>query len=137
MIKVQLPMVRFLTLLVAVASCISVTGCSDSSDRPDLGYVSGVVTLDGKPLSSASVSFIQTGFRPSIGNTDSDGRYELIYLRDIKGAPVGKHVVKIKRFPLNNEPIKQLPRKYNSDSQLTRDVVSGDNEFNFDLASTP
>ncbi len=135
MMSVRRPKLQFLSGLMAVAALMTATGCGGSGDRPNLGLVSGVVTLDGKPLSGASVSFNQAGFRPSIGMTDNEGRYELVYLRDIKGATLGKHVVKIKLVSLSGEPIKQLPKKYNSDSQLNYEVKAGENEFNFELKS--
>jgi hypothetical protein len=117
-----------------LAACMVVTGCSDSGDRPDIGEVTGVVTFDGQPLPNASISFAQPGFRSSVGNTDSKGRYELIYIRDIKGAAVGTHVVKIKQFGKRG---KRLPRRYNAESELSRDVEPGYNEFDFDLKSNP
>ena len=120
--------------LICLVVCLTCTGCFDSGDRPDIGEVTGVVTLDGQPLENASVSFIQSGFRPSIGETDSEGRYELVYIRDIKGAAVGSHTVKIKRF---GPRVRQLPRRYHAESEVTRDVQPGDNEFNFDLTSEP
>ncbi len=115
-----------------LAISLMVTGCSDSGDRPDIGEVTGVVTLDGQPLPNASIAFVQTGFRPSVGETDSEGRYELLYIRDIKGAAVGTHLVKIKLFGRRGKP---LPRRYNVKSELTRDVAPGQNEINFDLTS--
>jgi hypothetical protein len=122
--------------LVATALWITAGGCSGGGgDRPDMGAVSGVVTLDGQPLPSASVSFTQPGFRPSIGMTDASGHYELIYLRDIKGAALGQHLVKIKLLPQEGQRIKQLPSQYNSNSDITREVKSGENVFDFELKS--
>lgn len=120
------------SFLVVLAVLSSFAGCSDQGDRPDIGQVTGIVTLDGKPLPNASVSFIQSGVRPSVGETDNEGRYELIYLRDIKGAAVGEHLVKVKLFGQGKN---RLPRKYNSESELTREVKPGSNEFNLDLKS--
>ncbi len=125
--------------LVVFAGCLTVGGCrTGAGDRPDLGEVTGVVTLDGAPLPDASVSFTQPGFRSSVGKTDSQGRYELIYIRDVKGAAVGTHVVKIKLFKQNGGQADQLlPSRYNSKSELSREVKPGPNVFNFDLKSSP
>lgn len=120
-------------LLVLLVTCLLIAGCSGQGDRPDIGKVTGIVTLDGQPLPNASISFNQAGFRPSVGQTDEQGKYELIYIRDVKGAAVGEHLVKIKVF---GEGGKHVPRTYNSESELSRDVRPGKNEFNFDLKST-
>jgi hypothetical protein len=118
-----------------LAACLVAGGCSNSGDRPDLGEVSGTVTLDGQPLANASIAFCQPGFRPSIGSTDSKGHYELIYIRDIKGATVGTHTVKIKCFGEPGQQVKRVPRKYNDESKLTQQVKPGQNVINFDLKS--
>lgn len=120
--------------LVFFIACLLLMGCSGAGDRPDLGEVSGIVTLDGQPLAHASISFIQEGFRPSIGQTDDQGRYELTYIRDIKGAAVGTHMVKIKVF---GPGAQKVPPRYNSESELTCEVKPGHNEINFDLTSNP
>lgn len=124
-------------IATALAACWMATGCADTGDRPDIGKVTGVVTLDGQPLPRVSVSFAQPGFRPSIGETDSEGRYELTYIRDVKGAALGTHVVRIKRFAKEGERGKQLPSRYNSASELTREVKPGRNELDFELTSHP
>ncbi len=115
-----------------VALFLSLSGCTNQSDRPAIGEVSGVVTLDGEPLANASVAFSQDGFRPAIGETNSEGRYELFYIRDIKGATVGTNTVRIKQF--GNEA-RRLPRRFNVESELSREVQPGQNEINFDLKS--
>ncbi len=118
-----------------LAACLVAGGCSKSGDRPDLGEVTGVVTLDGEPLANASISFTEPGFRSSVGKTDSEGRYELIYIRDIKGAAVGTHTVRIKCFAEPGQHVKQVPRKYNDESELTQEVKPGQNVINFNLKS--
>ncbi|MCR9231751.1 MAG: hypothetical protein NXI29_12120 [bacterium] len=52
--------------LSTLSLCLTV-GCGDSagSDQPDLGTVSGVVTMDGKPLPAVTVTFTPTEGRPS------------------------------------------------------------------------
>lgn len=121
---------RMAILLVGVW----LTGCGGSGDRPDIGTVSGIITFDGQPLANASVAFSLQGFRPSVGTTDEQGKYELIYIRDIKGAAVGTHSVKIKQF---GQGAVQVPRRYNYDTQLSAEVAPGQNTINFDLKSNP
>ncbi len=72
-----------------------ILGCfGGSGDQVELGTVSGVVTMDGKPLPDAIVVFspIEKG-NPSTGRTDASGNYVLKYLNQEKGAIIGKHQV--------------------------------------------
>ena len=68
------------------------------------GRVSGVVTLDGKPLVGATVSFTPAsgdngGVGGSYGKTDAQGRYTLrTVVGKANGAAVGKHKVSISLY---------------------------------------
>jgi hypothetical protein len=116
----------WLAALLAAAS-----GCSPG-DRPPLGAVRGRVTLDGKPLPRAVVSFRPLeGGRVSRGMTDQDGRYELFYLRDIRGAIVGAHKVMI--VTADEDASEELPPRYHRETTLSAEVVPGDNEHDFKL----
>jgi len=107
--------------------------------------VSGVVTLDGKPVEGASVSFTPVaekdgGVGGSYGKTDAEGRYTLRTVAgDRTGAAVGKHKVTItlsKSDPNNPEGAAKelIPAKYNTKSELTFDVPSGGTDSaNFEL----
>ncbi|MBA2117512.1 carboxypeptidase-like regulatory domain-containing protein [Bremerella alba] len=120
------------------------SGCSSAkpSDQPDLGEVSGTVTLDGNPLSDATVSFqsVELG-RMASGKTDAQGHYELILLNDTKGAVVGANKVFITTAQPGDDANpgsakrETLPKKYHEKSELTADVKAEPNEFNFDLNS--
>ncbi|WP_232103579.1 carboxypeptidase-like regulatory domain-containing protein [Gimesia algae] len=78
--------------MVILTSCC--LGCTGGNDV-DLGSVSGVVTMDGKPLSNAIVVFVPEKGNPSSGRTDEQGTYDLTYLGNSRGAIVGSHKVKI------------------------------------------
>lgn len=80
-------------------------GCG-SDDQPELGKVSGLVTLDGKPLPHVEITFAPDVGRPSYGETADDGKYELNYVRDIQGAKVGRHTVTIRSTKVDNSKIK-------------------------------
>lgn len=109
-------------------------GCS-KSDRPPLGRVEGFVTLDGLPLAGAAVLFTPEGpGRTSIGRTDGSGRYRLTYLRDIEGADVGNHAVRITTVSESNRK-ERLPRRYHAETELAATVQSGGNQFDFALQS--
>jgi len=111
----------------------SLTACGGGgSDAPDLGQVTGKITLDGAPLADASVTFMPEKVRASAATTDSEGKYELIYIRDEKGAAIGNHKVTVSKLKDEKETI---PEKYSGETELTADVKAGANEFNFDLES--
>lgn len=61
--------------VVFVLALAGFVGCG-SSDERHLVPVSGIVTLDGKPLEGASVNYISDEFKTS-GLTDAEGKYEL------------------------------------------------------------
>lgn len=127
--------------LPALALLLAVSGCG--GDPYGLSQVTGVVTMDGAPLPSAAVSFRPASGRPAQGITDQDGRYELIYIRDIRGAEQGAYTVSITTYreaspdPVAGKPKPEtIPARYNKQSTLTAEVESGANEINFDLTSS-
>jgi len=125
-------MSRLVTLLVAVVG-FGMTGC-DTGDRPVLGEVRGLITLDGKPLPDAKIRFLpMEAVRGSMGVSGADGRYEMIYLRDLMGVAVGQHRVQVMSASETRGEI--LPQKYTSGNTLTAQVKAGMNEINFDLTS--
>jgi len=114
-------------------------GGGGASDAPDLGQVSGVVTMDGKPLEGAMVTFEPTGAAASMGKTDAEGKFTLSYLNGKQGAAIGTHTVRVSvpspgdaPDPSYQDPV---PPTYNINSQMTEDVKAGDNEFTFELSS--
>jgi hypothetical protein len=114
---------------------VAFAGCGQG-DRPQLGTVQGVVTLDGKPLPNAAVRFLPVvPLRASMSMTDPAGRYELVYIRDIMGAAVGDHRVEITTEGAGTQ--EKLPAEYHSKTTLTAKVEPGGNEINFDLKSGP
>jgi hypothetical protein len=117
---------------VSVLFFLAIVGCGGSGVAP----VSGRVTLDGRPLEHADVTFQPEGsLRPSVGRTDADGRYELAYKRGELGALVGEHTVRIYVSPelVTNPP--RIPARYDRESELRREVKPGDNVFDFNLES--
>ena len=123
-------------------------GCGGGGvdDYPDMGSVSGTVTMDGKPVVGASVSFqpADPGSRTSFGTTDEDGYYELTYSANMEGAKVGDHTVRISTYkPAGPGPegdvvaatAETIPNQYNSQSTLKKTVEAGSNELDFELSS--
>ncbi|TWT36470.1 hypothetical protein KOR34_13760 [Posidoniimonas corsicana] len=56
---------------------------------------SGVVTLDGKPVTSGSVVFTPEQGWPAQGELDAEGRFVLSTFEDADGAIVGEHRVAV------------------------------------------
>jgi hypothetical protein len=135
----------------------ALSGCG--GDELDVGEVHGVVTLDGKPLPNAVVTFTPKDGGPSgIGKTDAEGKYELMTVNE-HGAVLGEHFVSIvvvpeaaavESFPSDDpryaahvqakpdyRPAKviKLPERYNMKTELVEKIESGSNEKNFDLKS--
>jgi hypothetical protein len=124
-------------LVLGACNLVLLAGCG-GPEHPEVGRVSGVVTLDGQPLPEATVMFQPTEGRASIATTDSAGKYSLTYLDGVPGAKLGSHTV-IMRTEIPGEdgqpPIakEKLPKKYHEQSELTAEVKPGSNTFNFDL----
>jgi hypothetical protein len=117
-----------------VLLALGCVGCGPSG--PELAPVSGRITLDGQPLSTADIIFQPDESKsPSYGRTDSDGRYELGYKRGVAGALLGQHTVRISvSHELVRNPPK-IPARYDRDSTLREEVKPGQNEINFDLTT--
>jgi hypothetical protein len=109
-------------------------GCAETG--PELAPVTGRITLDGNPLVKADIVFQPDDSRPpSAGRTDADGRYQLAYKRGVMGGTVGSNTVQItiSSDVVANPP--NIPARYNTESELTREVKSDPNQFNFDLTT--
>ena len=127
-----------LRLIVALASAV-LCGCHS---RPySVALVSGRVTLDGKPLPKASITFVPLGTKENMAPgptataiTDADGRYVLTVDKDTPGAIVGRcRIFVTTRFtdapPPDQDgglpvrmPKDKVPDRYNVRTDLTYDV---------------
>ena len=122
-------------IIVSLLGFLMVSGCGRGT-RPELGEVHGKIILDGKPLKGAGVGFRpESGARESMGATDPDGNYTLNYIREIQGAAVGSHIVRISTANPSSGKPELVPKQYNTASILRREVVAGDNIINFELKS--
>ena len=126
-----------LAAIIAAAALTAVCGCGRSQNLPDLGLVKGTVTLDGAPVQGLLVMFEPQDAALSTGETNAGGEYELWYTNDVKGAAVGKHIVRIEKIQdpehEGGETPVTIPDRYNTDSTLTAEVKAGENTINFDL----
>lgn len=119
-------------------------GCPSNGN---IGWVEGVVKLDGVPVGNATVIFHPASdARESVGTTDENGYYELRYTRNVDGAVVGQHKVTISSevtaggYGVEDKVEAQaetIPKKYRDPkkTELTETVESGSNTINFDLTS--
>jgi hypothetical protein len=118
-------------------------GCGPGG--PEIAYVTGRVTMDGKPLANATVVFIPENGRPAGARTDADGQYVLNFAQGRRGAIPGKNTIRIttlrdadqdengKSIPGSKETI---PAQYNTASTLSFTVEPNKkNVANFDLES--
>ncbi|HEX7380297.1 MAG TPA: carboxypeptidase regulatory-like domain-containing protein [Pirellulales bacterium] len=104
--------------------------------------------MDGAPLANAQVIFSPDGGRPSTGVTDAAGKYTLTYIRDVKGAKLGAHSVRVETVPAvtSDQAVgitpegppsaaETIPAKYNTESELRAEVKPGENTIDFSLNS--
>lgn len=147
----------FLTVALSIL-VLNLSGCGGNGDRPELGHVTGTVTLDGEPVSGTVVVFYPDNGRPARGKTDLDGKYELTYIHKTLGSKVGHNRVEIapneegeneededeeagdtedvgaaKRPRTSRKAV--IPARYNTKSELEADVQPGENVFDFKLES--
>src|SRR5690606_253448 len=108
-------------------------------DGPPLGDVAGYVRLDGQPLPAALVTFQPDGGRPSTARTDEDGYYELSFSRSESGAVIGPHLVTISTYIAPDDEQdgvpERVPASFNEKSMVRREVLAGQNGFDFDLTT--
>lgn len=126
-------------VLLGIALLVTaVVGCDDG---PVVAPVTGVVKQDGEPLPNAMVEFQPDKGTPSYGITDDEGRYELNYQVDRKGALVGHHYVGVRTAGEVTDPktdttvnVPELvPAEYNDETILEFEVTQGENEFNIEI----
>lgn len=143
---------------LCLLSCLLLSaGCGGSIEadysKLDLVDVSGTVTLDGQPLSGATVAFEAPDRTFSSGVTDASGHYSLMFNTEKPGCLTGQKIVRIKFVTDSEAPEgetetegaekspaasgQKIPEQYNTKSTLTADVDAGHTSFNFDLKSKP
>lgn len=117
-------------------------GCG-GVDRPELATVKGRITLKGKPVPLAKVIFIpKNGGQSSSGETGPNGDYELFFRYEEPGAELGKHTISVSTFEPQEVAddgkrqggrAEMVPKQYNTESTLEREVVAGENVIDLEL----
>ena len=125
---------RLLSLMVLV-----VVGCG--AGGPELGEVSGIVTLDGKPVPNAFVTFApEAAGRPSQAKTDEEGRYKLQFSPSREGALLGHHDVRVSTQDIDDAGRslpERIPEQYHAQGSIPVTIREGANEINLELTTTP
>jgi hypothetical protein len=103
------PNVRHILFACAIAT---IGGCGDG--RPARVAVSGVVLIDGQPLTRGFVKFVPTNGRPSVGAIAEDGKFVLTCFDGSDGAIPGVHRVQVSsnRIISNTKIEWYAPSKY-------------------------
>jgi hypothetical protein len=138
-------------LLPALFVAVSLAGCGGPrSDYSKLALVEvdGVVTLDGEPLSGATVVFRDPQGSFSAGVTDAAGHYRLQFDSVKSGVTPGRKTVSITTRPVGEggeesgaeegepPPAKErIPARYNRASTLEVEVTPSRRTHDFALES--
>jgi hypothetical protein len=128
--------IRLLTgLLVLVV--ITAAGCGPRVKVPT-AKVSGVVTVDGKPVEGLEVYFVpEAKIRPGVGITDSQGRFEAKFLQHQMGVPLGPCVVTISLYRGAARDLNLIPPQYNvkaaENPELRLTVTEAGAVFTYDV----
>ena len=103
---------RVLCGAALVAALVGLAGCGDGG--PKIVPVSGVVTIDGQPLTYGHIQVSPTGWRPASSRIGADGKFMLTTNVSGDGVAVGTHqVVILAAEALNPEATKwHAPKKY-------------------------
>jgi hypothetical protein len=149
---------RLLTVTLLV-----VVGCSSGGTPPPklaaTVPVTGTVTLDGQPLSDATISFAPettAGFHGALGRTDASGKYELTTDigggKNSKGAIPGKYRITVSKLvkpdgspipadstepPANLAAMESIPLHYSSigETKLEYEVPAAGGSYDIPLTS--
>ncbi|MCC9609044.1 hypothetical protein LOC68_07210 [Blastopirellula sp. JC732] len=124
-------------LAIFALLAIAVGGGCSSGNRAgvELAEVTGVVTLDGKPVKQVEVMFMpEGGAIESRGITDDEGKFVAYYPPAYPGAIPGKHHVLFELKDADQHP-DLIPKKYRQGSKgIEVDVAKdGPNDFTFEL----
>jgi len=144
---------RICLILSLLVAFVLVAGCGKPSNLPPQYPVSGIISLDGKPLPGAGIMFLprgETRGRGAMAMTDPTGKYTLKTDHGGPGAPEGEYAVTISRV-VNRDGTPYVPNPdvaeageretlpgHYSDSMKTTlkaNVPKGGDTINFDLKS--
>lgn len=122
-----------------VVLLLAVSGCGGESVPEEYAgppTVSGAVTLDGVSLAAVTVSFETSESGPFQAVTNDSGQYA--FESEETTPPLGKYLVRITRSAAfgaaeSDSESAAVPARYNSETELVVDVMSGQNPIDFPL----
>lgn len=137
--------------ILAVCTLIAGMGCgSPAATDPTFPAVTGTITLNGKPLAHATVTFTPTGENVNnfaTGETDEAGRYELKGPRGGVGTGAGTYTVSVSLMQMKDGSappadvpviesgaVEKLPPAYSSPVQSRLQATVTEQGGNFDFA---
>lgn len=104
MIRKQRTMCDFAAAAAALLLCV---GCGGGSEgRLPTSPVTGTVSVDGKPIAGAAITFHpveEEGTRPAFATTNDDGEFSLTTYDDGDGAVPGEYEISITKKSLKPE----------------------------------
>ncbi len=112
-------MLRFFCATTLIVALTALSGCGDSG--PAIVPVSGVVMIDGQPLTSGFVMVAPQGQRAASGTIGPDGRFTLTTKKPNDGCYVGTHTVMVTA----TETINDLSRKWLAPEKYADAAKSG------------
>jgi len=100
-----------------------------------MGYVSGVVTLDGAPLPGVIIGMKPDEGRMATAITDSKGYFDIEYIKGEKGTKIGPNTITFE-WPLGATTTKPIPKGYTPGNSTNKyEVKNGRQTFNVELKS--
>ncbi len=133
---------RYLAALLLGGAVFVVAGCSTNGEN--LAPVAGKVTVEGKPLTTGSVSLRPDASKGNksqhqpTGEITAEGHYELFVPPGKKGAPPGWYKVVVYAYdnPMPNKPLKSfIDTKYTDETTtpLRFEVIPNPEPGRYDL----
>ncbi len=151
MLTAMLESSTFGRILTVVCGLMPLAGAGCGGSGTAVARVEGVVTLDGKRLSSGRVTFWPEAGRSGSGWIEEDGTYTLGTFREFDGAVLGHHKVAVtaasktpigppdfdRDGPARGWPRSPIPVRYSNpeSSGLAFEVRPGANQFHIALTS--
>jgi hypothetical protein len=134
--------VRLFAILIGL---LLASGCGPAG--PTRAEVSGVVSLNGTPVSEGSINFFpaEGNKGPEAGGAIRDGKY---HIPRAQGPVIGKNRVELRAFQKSGRRIQDptappgtmmeeianvFPAEFNKESTLVREIQKGKNEMPFEI----
>lgn len=116
-------------------------GCSPSGPSYSLLPISGTVSIDGKPVTNATVVFHSESAPTASGKTDSSGQFTLATGQHGEGVAAGEYIVQISSGAETTDAsgkVVTIPIVYAENGlEVVKVAQGGESAFTFQLKSKP